>query len=188
MARRRTSNGRRSNANRRRLFWARRTELNQFQAADLAQSNNLLEDFEGAYGADLFGFTITRIVGFYTWWAPNTTATSTTFTVSAGIRVDDESEIAGSTDTEQVARLPINDQFVDWMYARNNLGATQSTSAPTGPDVPFQISRNMVELDLRSQRRLDELGQSLFFFHGLNASPGDDVFFWYDLNILCKRP
>ena len=61
------------------------------------------------------------------------------------------------TDERQSARLPINDPHVDWMYARNNLGITHGTDS-----AEIDVAQgNRVELDLRSQRRLDELGQSL---------------------------
>lgn len=185
MARRRTSNRGRSGTNRRRLFWARRTALSAFTAADRAASYNLLADFETAYGADLFGFTVTRIIGHYTYWTTSNTGVATTYNVSTGIRVDDESEIDGSTEAEQIARLPVNDPFTDWMFARNNIGVTTTTGDPAQG---FQLALNRVDLDLRSQRRLDELGQSLYWFVGLNASPGSDVNVWWDFHILCKRP
>lgn len=183
MARRRNSNRGRS-APRRRMFWARRAELSTLNADGYAFSHDLLQDFQDAYSADLFGFTVTRVVGHFTWWASAQTV-ATTFNLSMGLRVDDSNQVQSVPADQRVGTLPIRDPFVDWMWVRNNGGATVGeTDAPA-----LQMANNRVELDLRSQRRLDELGQSLYLFHGLNTPiEGEDIFLWYDLHILCKRP
>lgn len=182
MARRRNSY-RRSSAPKRRLFWARRAGLITFSPANYAGIYDLLGDFQEEYGADLFGFTVTRILGNYTFWAAPE-STTTTFNLSTGIRVDDESEISGSTAGWRASKVPIQDPHVDWMWARNNLGFHPSESEEAASIAPL----NRVNLDLRSQRRLDELGQSLYLFAGLNAEPVDSVYAWYDFHVLCKRP
>ena len=38
------------------------------------------------------------------------------------------------------------------------------------------------------QRRLDELGQSLYLFSGVHASPPNNVQAGIDVHVLCKRP
>lgn len=184
MARRRNTNARRSGGqSRRRLFWARRNGLISFPEGNLGSQQDLLSTFQAAYDADLFGFTVTRVVGHYTWWVSEAQAVSTTFNLSVGIRIDEQVDTTGITDERQQNRLPANDPFADWMYVRNNLGVAGGTTSENAP------YRNTVELDLRSQRRLDELGQSLFLFAGHAGSyAGSDTHFWYDLNILCKRP
>lgn len=183
MARRRYSNRGRSNANRRRLFWARRSNLSTFSASNYAGIYDLLGPFQTAYDADLFGFTVTRIIGHYQYWAAPQ-ATTTTFNVSTGIRIDDQSEIEGSDASWRLGKLPVNDPHVDWMWSRNNLGFHPSESEEPASVSPL----TRVELDLRSQRRLDELGQSLYMFMGINDAPVDDIFVWWDFHVLCKRP
>ena len=187
MARSRYSN-RRGSAPRRRLFWARRAGLVTLTEANLASQQSLLATFQEAYDADLFGFTVTRIIGHYTHWTSDATDVSTTYNLSVGIRVDETSDTQGIDDTQQSDRLPINDPHVDWMYARNNLGITYGTSASATTDQTAIQANNRVELDLRAQRRLDELGQSLYLVGGLNSYPGEDVYVWYDFHVLCKRP
>ena len=183
MARRRTSNYRRS-APCRRMFWARRAGLVTLTEDNVASQQSLLADFQAEYDADLFGFTVTRIVGHYTHWTSGSELVSTSYNLSVGIRVDESVDTENVTDERQSARLPINDPHVDWMYARNNLGITHGTDS-----AEIDIAQgNRVELDLRSQRRLDELGQSLYLVGGLNSYPGDDVYVWYDMHVLCKRP
>ncbi len=177
--------GRRSTAPRRRLFWARRQSLLQFTETNQATPQNLLGPFQEAYGADLFGFTVTRIVGHYTWWTADDQTTATTYNFSVGIRTDEQEQAAGDTDTRQQQQIPANSPHDDWMYVRNNLGIASGTGAPEEVE---QSALNRIELDLKSQRRLDELGQSLYIYAGLNDYPGVDVWAWYDLNILCKRP
>ena len=156
--------------------------------AKSASQQSLLATFQEAYDADLFGFTVTRIIGHYTYWTSDATDVSTTYNLSVGIRVDETSDTQGIDDTQQSDRLPINDPHVDWMYARNNLGITYGTTASATTDQTAIAANNRVELDLRAQRRMDELGQSLYLVGGLNDYPGEDVYVWYDFHVLCKRP
>lgn len=182
MARRRNSVPRRS-APRRRLFWARRSGLATFTSTNYAGIYDLLGPFQEEYGADLFGFTVTRILGTVQHWAAPET-TSTTYNLSTGIRVDDQSEIEGSAASDRLQRLPVNDPHTDWMWARNNLGFHAGETMEPATLAYY----NRFTLDLRSQRRLDELGQSLYWFAGINAAPVDDISMWYDFHVLCKRP
>jgi hypothetical protein len=183
MARRRNTNSRRSSGPRRRLFWARSTDVAQYSEGSPARWSNLLGQFNADYGADLFGFTVTRIVGHYSWFAADSQDVSTAYRLPVGIRVDEQSEsIAGNA---RLDKLPINDPNADWMYVRNNYGITDSVQTHSSTR---ENAENRVELDLRSQRRLDELGQSLYLYHGMVPFTDVTVTFHWDLNILCKRP
>ena len=185
MASRRHSNARRS-APRRRLFWARQTGLRNLTPNNQATHLDLLYDFQQIYGADLFGITVTRIVGHYTYYSTENAAVSTTYNFSVGIRVDGQSHWTSDVpDEDQVEQIPINNPLEDWMYVRNNLGIVGGA----GDDTEVaQAAANRVEVDLRAQRRVDEVGQTLMLFAG-TANPLDDsIYCWFDLNILCKRP
>lgn len=189
MAARRTRSYRRT-APKRRLFWARTHGLQDLTTADSASTGDLLNDFQTQYGADLFGFTVTRIRGHISVQVAGQPDVSSPYNLSYGIRVDDESEITGGTDANQQDRLPANDPFADWMYIRN-LWAIAPGSTSVEPSPTTQLFQNRVEIDIRSQRRLDELGQSLFQYVGVDGGVPDGfeaVNFYWDLHILCKRP
>lgn len=174
----------------RNLFWARFTTLRTFTETNLATVLNPLAQFNEEYGANLFGFTVTRIRGHYTWATSDGTDVNTTYNLSFGIRPDesvDSSAGNADTDDEQLAKIPVNDPYSDWMYVRNNVASTLGTGSG---DYSFaqQLRDNRVELDIRSQRRFSELRQNLYVIAGLNASPGVDVSAWIDLHILLKQP
>lgn len=181
---------RRRTVPKRRMFWVRYSGLFQYNSEQQAAIGDMLSQFQADYGADLFGFTVTRIRGYYTFWAPNQPDVTTSANLSLGIRIGTENAVP-ATDAEQAELIPINDEYADWMYTRNNLllmpGSTSLTPTPSE-----QAMGNRVELDLKAQRRLDEMGQSLFLFAGVNApiEPDTDTELtaWWDFNILCKRP
>lgn len=186
MARRRTSY-RRGSAPRRRMFWARAHNLATLSETNQAQVFNLLSPYQASANTDVEGVTVTRIRGHYTWWSA-AQAINTSFNLGVGIIVQDQSVYAQlDTDPEQQATAPWDEhgQFRDWMYVRNNLGITDPAS---GEDQSATIAANRVELDLKSQRRFDEVNESLYAYAGLPEFPGENVYFWYDLHILLKRP
>lgn len=187
MARRRTSY-RRGSAPRRRMFWARAHNLATLSESNYAQTLNLMSPYQESAASDVEGVTVTRIRGHYTWFASGQ-AVSQTFNLGLGIIVQDQS-VAGQLDTEseQQATAPWDQygQFRDWMYVRNNLGVTPTSEI--GATSPEELSTNRVELDLKSQRRFDEVNESLYLYVGLNDYPGENVYFWYDLHVLLKRP
>jgi hypothetical protein len=155
-----------------------------------AQPIDLLYGFQQAYGADLFGFTVTRIVGHVTHWGAGGPSTQLAYTYSAGIRVDDQNQWTPSdTDARQLALTPYHDPYSDWMWTRNSVGAAPTGSASAAA-INDQQAHNRVELDLRSQRRLDELGQSLFYIHGIleELPTAESMVVFTDINVLCKRP
>lgn len=190
MARRRHSNSRGSSSNRRRLFWARTCQTFSITPNNRAQPIDLLYAFQQAYGADLFGFTVTRIVGHVTHWSMGGSSSNAAYTYSSGIRVDDQNQWTSTdTDARQLALVPYNDPYSDWMWVRNSEG--YATTGTASADAVWQQQKsNRVELDLRAQRRLDELGQTLFWIHGVpeDLPTATSLFAFTDVNVLCKRP
>lgn len=182
---------------RRRMFWARETGFASFNANNLAGVSNLLQRFEGEYGADLFGFTVTRIRGHMSHFMDSTLTepVQTTEWITRGIMVESESDIATMDDQAVFQNTPYTSPHDDWMWARNQVGVTPPSQVGTGLEArqqtfAQQLAENRFEFDLKSQRRLDELGQSLYLFAGFGETPSDgsECFFEWDLHILCKRP
>ena len=77
-----------------------------------------------------------------------------------GIRVD-ESQVTNLTDTQQVERL--QQHYADWlMYEQRYVWPSVEGEGLVSPNL---IHEDVV--DIRSQRRLDELQQSLYFVAGV---------------------
>lgn len=183
-------------APKRNMFWARRTELVPYTNTNQGSIISLLSNFNSAYGASLFGFTVTRIRGHYTWYTAGVGEPSTTSRLSVGIRTDERSDAAtastgvvgiADTDPEQAVKAPYSDPYADWMYARNDLLIFPSTgdASPTQQ----QIRDNMTQVDIKSQRKLSELGENLYLMAEVNTDAEDDPWYvWYDLHILLKQP
>lgn len=177
------------------MFWARRTGLITFDTANQASIVSLLGDFNQAYGANLFGFTVTRIRGHFTHFTTSTVEPSTSYRMSVGIRKDeriDASTAAGGvtgiadTDPEQSVKQPFEDPYSDWMYARNCLGIVGSAGDEWASG--DQVANNRVELDLKSQRKFSELNETLYMIVGTSWDGDDPVQFWYDMHVLLKQP
>ena len=142
----------------------------------------MLSEFQAAYDADLFRFTITRVIGTVVVWTEESDVETSRW-FSLGFRVADSATVAeADTDTEQLNLTPNNNPHADWMYARNQ-PIWFSPSATGLSRQPLQF-----EIDNRSQRRLDELGQSLYAFSGVHQSPPNNVQAAMDLHVLCKSP
>ena len=183
MARRRYSNrGRSGGQSRRRLFWARRRVNLVYTDTERAYPTDLLSEFQAAYDADLFGFTVTRVLGTVCLWTEESDVETSRWW-SGGIRVADSAGVnEADTDPEQLNLTPANNPHADWMYA-TNVPIWFSPSATGLARYPYYF-----QIDNRSQRRLDELGQSLYLFSGVHASPPNNVQAGIDVHVLCKRP
>lgn len=178
------------------MFWARRTGTLALDANNQASIISLLGPFNQAYGANLFGFTVTRIRGHFTHYAPGTVEPSTSYRLSLGIRKDeriDASTAAGDVvgiadqDSEQAVKQPYLDPYSDWMYVRNAFGIVGSTGDQTATQV--QVGLNRVELDVKSQRKFSELNETLYAYWGTSwDGDADPIQVWYDFHILLKQP
>lgn len=170
----------------RRMFWARRYVSETVTGTtNVSFISDLLSEFESAYGADLFGFTVTRIRGNFAFYSQSADTSPGTYTYSSGIRIGTDSQI-GDTDAEQAASDPFTDPFADWMWVRNFTAPYPSTTALAAGN-PGYVH---FDVDIKSQRRLDELGQGLYLYHGRQSASDTAATIQMnaDLHILLKRP
>ena len=184
MARRRYNNrrSRSSSGTRRRLFWARRRVSLTYTDAERAYPPTCSQSSRQPTMPTSSEFTITRVIGTVVVWTEESDVETSRW-FSLGFRVADSATVAeADTDTEQLNLTPNNNPHADWMYARNQ-PIWFSPSATGLSRQPLQF-----EIDNRSQRRLDELGQSLYAFSGVHQSPPNNVQAAMDLHVLCKRP
>lgn len=187
MARRmiRRSSGR---SRRRSLQWAREfVAQQQFTPTNSAVFDDLLSDFQTVLGADANGTTVTRIrgeVGLQ--WNLAAGASPAFRSIDLGIRVADVAPLVG-TDAEQIQYLPTSRPYSDWMFARRFLVTGTAVDAPADARVN---AIKYVDIDIKSQRRVDELQQSLFAFTGtgLAVPAGETASIAYDLHILLRKP
>lgn len=176
-------------SDRRRLFWARETNWSRFDPPAETQvfgftPLNLLGRFESDYGADLFGFTITRIRG-HVKIQYDATTTQIRNEFSWGIRKSSQRAMDElDSPADRAGITPLSDPHADWMLAQADMGQLSDTS---------EWKEYRWDVDLKAQRRMDELGEGLYFINGFTgfSSPVDitgirDV--TIDLHILCKRP
>lgn len=116
---------------------------------------DLLGVFESQYGADLIGVTIDRIR--LSWFnGTATTPLSASAAAAVGIRVMDgqTSNLITSGSTSQ-SLGPFSDPHADWMaWDAQGVGLLSDTTERPGTNI-FR------ELDVKSSRKLDELGESL---------------------------
>lgn len=174
----------RSTTPRRRMFWAQQNVMQTTTGSQPIgnQPLNLLGEFEDEYGADLFGFTVTRIRGHLT-FAFDQTDVVERHDPSYGIRVSSEAQTATTnTNLERLGTAPVEDPHADWMWVYND---TLYTNLNTG----WMYAQYKVDVDIKAQRRLDELGQSLYLFSAWGGSDFTSfVNVFISLRILCKRP
>lgn len=175
-------------APKRRLFWVRKRSFKfPGDGAGNAFRTNLLDQFEEEYGAQLFGFTVTRIRGHLSVWPQSTEdfPVGTPVTYSAGIRVVDDAAIEqADTDETHVPLLPMQDHHADWMWLTRETIMTPPDFVGAGQ--PFGVMRH--EIDVKAQRRIDELGQGLYALSGNSGIDEAPLSYDLDLSILMKRP
>lgn len=191
MARRRYSN-RRSARPRRDYEWARRT-INATWGSNQTASDpfDLLGDYQSVLGADAAGTTITRIRGQLSFaYLAAENAGYQPEQAAWGIRVSTPPP-EDLTDDQQHQLL--DQHYADWMIYEQPFVWPFSYGSL---DPTFTVSPNLVQfydVDIKSQRRLSELQQSLYFYGGTvkdsSEFPADATFWCYGyLNILLKKP
>lgn len=151
MARRRAVSRGVSRGTRRKKVWARSANT---IIVDAGQSNglNLLGPFETEYGADLIGATVLRIrLRVFAESSPSTF--NGLFVGGLGVRVADDKQMAQLTAGDP-SLGPIGDPHADWMmYETFTISGTASQREVPLTDRYF---------DVRSMRKLDEVGQGLY--------------------------
>ena len=141
---------RRGSGPRRKLVWARRHD-----STDEAENNtNLLSQLMTDLGVNaVLGSTVTRIR--LTWMARAVTLTANDAQsfLGMGIIVVQQGGLAGLD--------PLNAEHVDWMWWR-----AQPLAATTAD---FPVSA-WGDVDIRSQRKMDEIQEDLIFSHTVDAN------------------
>lgn len=141
MARTVRTRSNRSSVRSRKFIWARRTYTNQVLVAGVNWLN-LLDQFEAEYGAQLLGATVMRIRGTLAFEA----AVTAPVLSGAGILVSTDEDISDGVDEG-----PVNEPHKDWMAYQPIILSNVSAAA----------NRFDWELDVKSNRRMEELGQGL---------------------------
>jgi len=121
------------------LQWAT-TEFSYAIAAGAGVFVDLLSDWQTAAGENAKGITILRQVG---WVRANTLSTAYRFGIRVGNETEDEDDFR-----------PRTNPYQNWMFYGR---VDQVDANELGGGAAFQ------RFDLRSRRRIDEIGQSLFF-------------------------
>ena len=161
----------------RKFVWARHFFAGTMTGDALA--SDLLSQFETDYGAQLIGCTITRIRG-YMYAIASDAETDTLNAFRAGIRVSTGNLDISSGVPDQ---SPWTDENADWM-AWEPFATVNTPSTATADD---PLSARLI--DVKAQRRLDELGERLLLIHG--GAPGAPTITWaygWDLSIGVKLP
>lgn len=157
----------RSRAPRRRLEWAYASAENLALGAGAVGTANLLADYETAFGADAHGSTVMRIRGIVT-FAPQIPAVAET--IQWGIVV---------VPTPYVTSLsPRTNHYEDWMIYES------ITLPPAALMQNFELPL-LRTIDLRSRRRLPEIGTTLAF---AVVPTGGTLQYSYGLRILLALP
>lgn len=143
---------------------------------------NMLTSFEQVLGADAAGTTVTRIRGHLVTWfaAAEGTTLRDMVNVPLGIRVATDPP-AGQTN-EQLVEI-LSQEYADWMYY-DTLFVPPLPAASTFTN-SFAVRQ---DIDIKSQRRFDELQQSLYFITGAPGGAAGTLEMKLYLNILLKMP
>lgn len=115
-------------------------------------TTDLLQEFKDGYGADPVGVTVTRIRGQIL-WSPGPIADQTTQNGVVGFRVATE---PFGEDEEVPHQVP----HADWFGWIPTLSTTHSLSS-TAVEVNGNVYQERIHVDLKSSRKIEELGQGL---------------------------
>lgn len=189
--RRSSGSSRRPRAKRRKLIWARVTnEAGVTVIADVFGTPtsaptrvNLLAGFETAYGANLIGVTILRTRGIMGIQLPNATED---FGVRAGIKVTDDissTVVAADNLYDPAATGGAHDDWMLWEpFFVPRHAATPLGTHLDGSGLPGRV------IDVKSTRRLSELGQALVLDMNSQSTAGADPVVFFDLSLLLALP
>lgn len=163
----------------RRLIWAENYNSVTISDDNQAGVGNLLSQFENALGAEMLGYTVTRILGEYSWWSSGGSQVDAVRFFHGGIRVGDDvtmDQVDEDVEDQAVARAP----YSDWMYRR-----VTPWVQTAGVEQQTQAFYNRQVIDIRSKRRIDELGQGLYFsWNQANVNGGLS----WSFRVLLMRP
>lgn len=154
----------------RKLVWARTGPTAAVKSAGANSVRvDLLSAFQTSYGAQLLGCTVMRIRGS---WMYVSAVGDIKQPMVAGIRVFDE---AGNI---ALTPGPITDPHADWMYYEANM--------PWITQVAGTTYAGMTNFDVRSRRKIEELGNGLAMVFEDTATLARDM--WYQASVLLALP
>jgi hypothetical protein len=113
----------------------------------------LLQEYKAATGAVSAGITILRTfiqvlphtpASFDSWWL--------------GLHVDDLDQVTGAFQNNALVANPHDNPYIDWMYARKVQNDTNTNVG--GPTFGGSGSWQGIQLDLRSKRRMHQVGEA----------------------------
>lgn len=165
-----------SRGTRRKFVWVRHI-LNS-SGTDVTTGSNLLSTFETAYGAQLIGCTVVRIRGLVYANSDGTAGTTNSFRFGARV-------LSGALDLSGPVpdQSPFVDENADWMMWEPFIHSRETVTS-TSPDVG-----TMRMVDVKSARRIEELGEALVMFQASNPSaPTITWSYGWDLSIGVKLP
>lgn len=188
MARRR-SYGRRNNRRGKtsKFVWARTSGQVTTQAGQLNSFGvDLLAQFQQEYGAQLLGATFVRARGLMFPRAPGISAAAQFGGIAAMIVEQDQ---ILNDEAQRIAYQPGNrrhDDWLAWMPFFQVGGAT-----PGRPATSFNGSSDY-NVDIKSSRKIEELGQGLHLWMGhdpnLGGNPEQEIDLYYSLSLGLKLP
>jgi len=147
---------------------------------------NLLADFQTEYGAQLLGATVMRIRGYiYPQFATAAPTGDVVGQSAFGIIVEEDDEL---TEGGGVGNQPFERPHDDWL-AWLPWSGVLSDAGPVG-NLPatWNSHANFWAVDIKSARRIEELGQGLHLWADFSELPETDPSAVYDLSIGLKLP
>lgn len=160
---------RRTTSPRRKFIWARTSVTGSMGANSIGRSN-LLSNFESLYGAELIGCTIVRIRGIIT---TSSSAIDQLFVAAAMVEPD-------PVGTLDVAEGPTQRPYASWMLYEPFVtsGLANGAQNETGARM----------IDVKANRKLDELDEQLSFYIQTPSGNSTTVGYHYSLSVGVKLP
>lgn len=182
MASRRNFTRRNRRAPLRKFVWARATG---FASAPETSGVDLLDLFQAEYGAQLLGCTVVRIRGFVTPFVTGGTAGETAVSGRWGIIVESDNELSTQDPLVQGPGARPHDDWMMWAP----FSFEPVALGPVG-DQPatWNAEASVWGVDIKSNRKIEELGQGLHLWYDYVASGGVNVNLDYQLSIGLKMP
>lgn len=146
--RRRTRSSR--GGSRRKLVWAQADTTATFIASGSKWNLDLLANYKAQLGAAMAGATVMRTL--LDIWITSTVAGGDA--LHAGLLVDDLTQVTAAPSTSMMVTDPFNNPYAKWMMNEKLCAA--------GSYNPW-ANNNMRHWDIRSKRKLDEVGETLIF-------------------------
>lgn len=164
---------------RRKLIWARSTSLDAAPAPAAGVAHDLLAQFRTDGGSSL-GATVTRVRIDYTLVWTLDAATAIPFNqLAVGVIVDQL-----QLDQTEVPR-PGDEEHADWMYWRRHTAVPEFSALTGTAGVTVTGSWSV---DVRSQRKVEELGQTLWFVMDPTYTASNVLSYRANASVLLKLP